>query len=175
MHYSPWGSSVHEIFQVRRLQQVTMPSSRASSWRRDQSCVSYVCLLGGGFLITSAIFRYLCESGSAEITQRQREQSKQWESESCPVVSNSLWPHGIYSPWNSPRKNTGVSSISLLQGICPTQGSNTGIPNCRQILHHLSHNGSSSILEWVAYPFSSRSSSPRSRILYCRVILYQLS
>ena len=129
MHYSPWGSSVHEIFQVRRLQQVTMPSSRASSWRRDQSCVSYVCLLGGGFLITSAIFWYLCESRSAEITQRQREQSKQWESESCPVVSNSLWPHGIYSPWNSPRKNTGVSSISLLQGIFPTQGSNPGIPN----------------------------------------------
>ena len=71
MDCSPFGSSVHEIFQVRILEQVTMLSSRASSWPRDQTCVSYICLLGGGFLITSAIFRSLCESHSAEITQRE--------------------------------------------------------------------------------------------------------
>ena len=168
----PTDYTVHGILQGRIPEWVAFPSSRASSWPRDRSCVSYICLLWGGFLFTSAIFQSLCESRSAEITQRQREQSKQWESESCPVVSNSLWPHGIYSPWNSPRKNTGVSSISLLQGICPTQGSNPGIPNCRQILHQLSHKESPSILEWVAYPFSSRSSSPRNRTLYCRMILY---
>ena len=44
------------------------------------------------------------------------------ESESCSVVSDSLWPHGLYSPWNSPGQNTGVGSLSLLQGIFPTQG-----------------------------------------------------
>ena len=38
------------------------------------------------------------------------------------VVSNSLQPHGLYSPWNSPGQNTGVGSLSLLQGIFPTQG-----------------------------------------------------
>ena len=43
-------------------------------------------------------------------------------SESHSVVSNSLWPHGLYSPWNSPGQNTGVGSHSLLQGIFPTQG-----------------------------------------------------
>ena len=43
------------------------------------------------------------------------------ESESHSVVSDSLWPHGLYSPWNSPGQNTGVSSCSLLQGIFPTQ------------------------------------------------------
>ena len=43
------------------------------------------------------------------------------EGESCSVVSNSLWPHGLYSPWNSPGQNTGVGSLSLLQGIFPTQ------------------------------------------------------
>ena len=46
------------------------------------------------------------------------------ESESCSVVSNSLRPHGLHSPWNSPGQNTGVGSLSLLQGIFPTQGSN---------------------------------------------------
>ena len=40
-----------------------------------------------------------------------------------------------YSPWNSPGQNTGVGTLSLLQGIFPTQGSNTGLPQCRQILY----------------------------------------
>ena len=64
------------------------------------------------------------------------------ESESCSVMSNSLWPHGLYSPWNSPGQNTGVGSLSLLQGIFPTQGSNPGLPHCRRILYQLSHKGS---------------------------------
>ena len=43
------------------------------------------------------------------------------ESESHLVVSDSLWPHPLYSPWNSLGQNTGVGSLSLLQGIFPTQ------------------------------------------------------
>ena len=54
-------------------------------------------------------------------------------------MSNSLPPHGLCSPWNSPGQNTGVGSHSLLQGIFPTQGSNPGLPHHRQILHQLSH------------------------------------
>ena len=54
------------------------------------------------------------------------------QSESCSVVSDSLWPHGQQSPWNSPGQNTGVGS---------------GILQVR-------------ILEWVAVPFSRRSSNP---------------
>ena len=46
--------------------------------------------------------------------------------ESRSVVSNSLQPHELYSPWNSPGQNTGVGSLSLLQWIFPTQGSNPG-------------------------------------------------
>ena len=38
--------------------------------------------------------------------------------------------------------NTGSGSLSLLQGIFPTQGSNPGLPHCRQILYQLSHKGS---------------------------------
>ena len=43
------------------------------------------------------------------------------ESESLSVMCDSLRPHGLYSPWNSPGQNTGVDSLSLLQGILPTQ------------------------------------------------------
>jgi len=57
----------------------------------------------------------------------------------------------------------GVGSLSLLQGIFPTQGSNPGLLHCRQILYQLSHQGSLRILEWVAYPFSSGSSRPRNQ------------
>ena len=56
-----------------------------------------------------------------------------------------------------------AGSLSLLQGIFPTQGLNPGLPHCRQILYQLSHKGSPRILEWVAYPFSSRSSQPRNQ------------
>ena len=63
------------------------------------------------------------------------------ESESPSVVFNSLWPHGLYRTWNSSGQNTGVGSLFLLQGIFPTQGSNPGLPHCRQILYQLSHQG----------------------------------
>ena len=59
--------------------------------------------------------------------------------ESHTVVSSSLQPYGPYSPWNSPGQNTGVGSLSLLQGIFPTQVSNRGLPHCRRILYQLSH------------------------------------
>ena len=62
---------------------------------------------------------------------------KSW-SESPSVVSDSLWPHGLYSPWDSPGQNAGVGSLSLLQGIFPTQGSNPGLPNWGRILYQLS-------------------------------------
>ena len=57
-------------------------------------------------------------------------------------MSNSLQPHGLYSPWNSPGQNTEVGSLSLLQRIFPTQGLNPGLLHCRQMLYQLSHKGS---------------------------------
>ena len=79
------------------------------------------------------------------------------------VMSDSLRPHRSYSPWNSPGQNTGVGSLSLLQGIFPTQGSNPGLPHCRQILYQLSHQGSLRTLKWVAYPFCRGSSQPKNQ------------
>ena len=84
------------------------------------------------------------------------------ESESRSVVSNSLQPHGLGSLRNSPGQNTAVDSLSLLQGIFSTQGSNSGLPHCWQILYQLNHKGSPRILEWVIYPFTSLSSQPRN-------------
>ena len=85
------------------------------------------------------------------------------ESESHSVGSDSLWPHGPYSPWNFPGQNTGVSSLSLLQGIFPIQGSNPGFLYSWWILCQLSHKGRPRILVCIAYPFSSRSFRPRNR------------
>ena len=57
----------------------------------------------------------------------------------CLTLCNPM--HGLHSPWNSPGQNTGVGSLSLLQGIFLTQGSNLGFLHCRQILYQLSHKG----------------------------------
>ena len=54
--------------------------------------------------------------------------------QSCPPGSSA---HG-----DSPGKNTGVGCHALLQGIFPIQGLNPGLLHCRQILSHLSHQGS---------------------------------
>ena len=75
----------------------------------------------------------------------------------------TLWDPMGCSQWNSPGQNSGVGSLSLLQGIFLTQGSNPGLPHCRRILYQLSHKKSPRILEWVAYPFSNGSSWPRNR------------
>ena len=64
---------------------------------------------------------------------------------SCSVMSDSLRPTRPLCSWSFPGKNTGVSSYFLLQGIFLTQGLNLGLPHCRQILYHLSHQES----QWV--------------------------
>ena len=83
------------------------------------------------------------------------------ESESHSVESDSLRPHVQSMEFSRP--DTGMGSLSLLQGIFPTQGLNPGLQHCTWILYQLNHKGSQRILEWVAYPFSSGSSRPRNR------------
>ena len=67
------------------------------------------------------------------------------------VLWDSLWLHvllpiRLLCPWNSPGKNTGVGSHSLLQGIFPTQWLNPGLLHCRQVFYCLSHQGSLIVL-----------------------------
>ena len=86
----------------------------------------------------------------------------------------TLWPHEpparLLHPWKSPGKNTRVGSCSLLQGIFPTHGSNSGLLHCRWILYCLSHQRSTRKLEWVALSFSRGFSQPRNWTgIFCTV------
>ena len=111
----------------RILEWVAYPFSSGSSRTRNQTAVS--CIAGGFF--TNWPIR------------------KALKSESLPVVSDSLRPHGLYSLWNSPGQNAGVGSSFPLQGIFPTQGSNPGLPHCRRIPYQLCDKGS----PWSHYSF----------------------
>ena len=90
---------------------------------------------------------------------------KRWKMK---IAFSICFTAGITEAPRTPSKESGTarqeywSSHSLLQGIFPTQGSNPGLPHCRRILYHLSHQGSPRILEWAAYPFSRGSSQPRN-------------
>ena len=66
----------------------------------------------------------------------------EWKWKLISLVWLFATPWTIYSPWNSPGQNTGVGSLSLLQGIFPTQESSRGLLHCRKILYQLSYEGS---------------------------------
>ena len=118
--------------------------SKQNSWLFTPTCSFPVFFVGNGISISPFL----------------RLKSK---SESHSVMSDSLKPYQLYSSWNFSCQNTGVGSLSLLQGILPTQGLNPGLLHCRQNLYQLSHQGSPRILEWVGYPFSRGSSQPRNQ------------
>ena len=72
-------------------------------------------------------------------------------SQSCPTLCDPIdyTVHGILQA-----RILEWAAFPFSRQIFPTQGSNPGLPHCRQILYHLSHKGSPRIQEWVAYPFS---------------------
>ena len=93
------------------------------------------------------------------------------------VGSDSLQPHGLHSPWNSPGQNTGVDSLSLLQGIFPTQESNPGLQDSGKFFTSWATGkpkntrvGSLSLLQQI---FLAQESN--QGLLHFRQILYQLS
>ena len=63
------------------------------------------------------------------------------ESESHLVLSDSLWPQGLYSPWNFPGHNTGVVAFPFSRGSSQPRVWTEGLPHCRRILYQLSHKG----------------------------------
>ena len=83
----------------------------------------------------------------------------QWKSLSLIQLLGTPWTIPMTMEFSRPEY---WSSLSLLQGIFPTQGLSTGLWHCSWILYQLSHKRSPRILEWVADPFSSRSSQPRN-------------
>ena len=93
-------------------------------------------------------------------------------------MSNSLPPHGLYCPWNSPDQNTGVGSLFLLQKIFPTQDRTQVSGIAGRLFYQLSHQESPRIMEWVAYEFSRGiflTQESNRGLRHCRQILYQLS
>ena len=113
--------------------------SPGSSQPRDQTCVSHIT--ERPFTTEPSLFPNFLKS-----TSYQRETNCTFTKQGCSVVSDSLWPHGLQpprllSPWNFPGKSTGVGCHFLLQEIFQTQGSNPGLPHCREMLYHLSPQG----------------------------------
>ena len=98
---SPPGFSVQETLQARIMEWVAILSSWESSQPRDPTQVSCTA---------DRLFYHVSHQGSTKLA-----------SESRSVMSDSLRPHGLCSPWNSPGQNTGEDSRFLLQGIFPTQ------------------------------------------------------
>ena len=100
------------------------------------------------------------------------------ESEICSVVSNSLRPNGLYSPWNSPGQNTGVGNLSLLQGDLPNPGIKTRSPSLQADTLPAEPPGkpkntgvgSLPLLQWI---FPTQGSN--WGLLHCRQILYHLN
>ena len=121
---------------------------RLFSSHRPGKCTSKINPINEELAHKKAVMsRSIYEKTSPESGQRgnlpQQNKAHKWQSERKvkvnSVVSDSLQPHGLYSPWNSPGQNTGVGSLSLLQGIFPTQESNPGLPHCKRILYQLSY------------------------------------
>ena len=91
--------------------------------------------------------------------------------QSCLTLCDTMdySPPGSSVHGDSPGKNTGVGCHAFLQGIFPTQRSNTGLPHCRWILYHLSHKGSppGSIYIYILCITSYLISSPSDRLILC--------
>ena len=85
--------------------------------------------------------------------------------QSCPSLCNPMDCSPLASSVHGdfPGKGTRGGCYAVFQGLFPTQGLNPGLHHCRWIIYQLSHQGSPRILEWIAFPFSSRYSQPRNR------------
>ena len=117
------GSFVHGISQAGIQEWVAISFSRGSSQPRDRNCLLYL-------LHCRWVLYWLCYQRSPKVLiSHVRLFVTPW------IVAR------LFCPWNSPGKNTGVSSHCLLQGTFLTQGSNPSLLPCRQILYHLSHQG----------------------------------
>ena len=103
-----------------------------------------------------------------------RAENQTWAQVQFLVMSDSWQPHGLYParllcPWDSPGKNTGVGCHALPQGSFSTQGSHPGLPQCRQILFHLSLQENPQSAWSVAIKMSTGVATLFSLFYACRV------
>ena len=135
-------------------------SSQSNSLILDSSQTAWISILPLWVLRTWACHIPLTSHlwGLNDLLWRMNELTQLKHVELCSVISNSLWPHELYPtrllcPWYFPGKNTVVGCHFLLQGIFPTQGSNSSLWHHRQILYHLNHQGRPS---WIRVGPKSR-------------------
>ena len=159
----PAGEGIGYPFQYswasRVAQLVKNPPAMWETWVRSDTA-NHLTLLSSSFIHLEVVIKIQTKTLQENYTQISFMKVKVRVAQSCPTLYDPM----DYTVHDSPGQNTGVGSLFLLQGTFPTQGLNPGLPHCRWILYQLSHKGSPRILEWVAYPFSSRSSWPRNRI-----------
>ena len=163
---TPWtlSSSVHGISQARILDGVAISFSRGSFQPRDWT---YASCIGRRILYYWATWkipwkktvvlknilstlRRLISSTYAALSVLDSEHPNtspelRLVTQSCLTLCNPMDSSLLGSPvhGDSPGRNTEVGCHALLQGIFPTQGLKPGLPHCKQILCHLSHQGSS--------------------------------
>ena len=182
MNCHPPGSFVHGILQARILEWVAFPFSRGS----------YKPRLNPGLPHCRWILYHLSFQGSPRILEwvaypfssgsfRPRNRTgvsciaggffTKWAIREAQVIQSclTLWPHGLYSSWNSPGQNTGVGSLSLLQGVFPNQGSNQGLLYSRWILYQVSYQRSSSDVSTYCYLLKCKFSKGRDFALSAAV------
>ena len=137
--HSPRGSSLHWILQARILEWVSWPRlGDLPDPRFEPTFLKSPALAGRSLPLAPPGKPLLCVCVCVS----------HW------VMSDSVWPHGrqptrLLSSWNSSSKNEMEGYHFILQGIFPTQGSNSGLLNCRQILYCLSHQGSLLHEKWL--------------------------
>jgi len=115
----------------------TKHKERISKAARVKQQVAYK---GNPIYLTADLSEYICMIPLKVVLVAQL-----WVTHCDPMDCN-------HCPWNYPDKNSGVGNHSLLQGIFQTQGLNLGLLHYRQILYHLSHQGSPMTPLWHSIP-----------------------
>ena len=136
MDYRLPGSSVHEILQVRILEWVAMPFSRAPSWPRDWTCISYVSCVCRWLLSHCATWETLLTGRAAAKIALVRQSSSMLgpctasisATKATPFISPLGWPR-TEADWHLPDESYCLSAcLSLLCRGCSPVGIDIVIP-----------------------------------------------
>ena len=103
-----------------------------------------------------------------------RKKSESEVVQSCPTLCDPMDTR-LLRLWDFLGKSTRVGCHFLLQGIFRTQGSNPGLPHCRQTLYRLSHQGSPSVSKNLDFSESSREESILASSLLLPVAVVDVS
>ena len=117
--------------------------------------IPYVQTVHSDFFQSAGSLARLWKSSDFIVEKSDKSSSSQMclVSQSCLTLCNPMAYslRGSSVEWDSPGKNTRVGCHVLLQGIFSTQGSNPGLPHCRQTLYPLSHQGIPFLLLFKIY------------------------